>query len=251
MGVTMLGRRALQMAGREVAERSASEIARRSLIKAGAGAAATSLTGGDEISPDGAWFDSVEPAAVRADIDGDGDIDTDDGRHLAIAQQMGFEGQVTKGEGIGEINVNVMDMNGDGKVGRGEKIDVTVPLNEQQAHRRDRGEVWAGYGTDVEAASMTNAGTDYIENVRKATHENAGADFDADGDIDKTDARHERHIRDDLGFKGQIEHDRSGRPILSAMDLDSDAGSISFDTRVSDYINDISADGREHGGWAL
>ncbi len=204
------------------------------------------LDGNDTLDHPKAYDPSAPDA--KADLDGDGDIDRDDAYVLDVMHHQGFEGQVTPGDGVGQIDVMAMDVNGDGKVGRpGDSPTITddrAPRSAEDAKRKAAGHAyWSKSVThDAVEGGPHAPGTDYLNRIRSETHLNASADFDGDGDIDVTDAAHEKKIHE-LGFEGQIDHDKNGRPILSAMNMDSDAASTSIQMEggYAKYMQDIQS----------
>jgi hypothetical protein len=124
-------------------------------------------------------------------------------------------------------------------------------MDEVNEKRRKAGEgYWA---KDVEIPAASNAGNqpalDYLERMRSKATPSASADFDADGDIDKIDAKHEKKIHE-LGFEGTIDHDKQGRPILSAMSSDVNASSTSIQVSggYADYMQEIQSGHDGHEG---
>ncbi len=226
---------------------------------AGSKLSGSDLDGNDTIEHPMAYHPDAPDA--KADLDGDGDIDRQDAYILDVMHHQGFEGEITKAKGIGQIDVTAMDVDGDGKVGYSNNTptvtDKTVPNSAQDAKSKAAGHsYWSKSVTQnaVEAGPKT-AGMEYLNYMRSKSQPNASADFDADGDIDTTDAIHEKNVHA-LGFQGDISHDASGRPILSALAMDEGDGSgsqsisISTDAAYAKYIDDVSKEGRAHGGWS-
>jgi hypothetical protein len=241
-GASQLGRTVLRKVGVEVAEQTFKQQVKKYGLKAAIGTGASMTVGKlTELEGPESFYDP-DGAKAEADLDGNGEINEVDDYHLQAMQELGFEGTIQAGEGVGEIVVTQMSIDGTGN----STMDVDVPLDDEQARRKAAGEVWVGKTEQIPAISTSSKAMDYLNGVRAQTEPAASADFDADGDIDKTDAKHERKIHE-LGFEGQISHDKQGRPILSAMDMDGqgDSVSIQLDGGYVDYLEDIQKDGHE------